>query len=1075
MKKIVFAFAILALSTIAFISCQREAEINNGNDTELAELHFHVKGILDSKTRTHIVGDGAGNYTPYWNNNDELGAFLGTGSIQSKAVVDMTLTNTAADEATADFEGTAVAAGDGTFQAFYPASAFEKGYAGDEMNVGLNIGDKSNSYKQYPAVSSPDPACDILLSKSCDYLSDGTDVVIDDLYFGRPLSVLKINLKGSYAADEEVSWLKMEVSSGTLTGRINLNMSTGAINTWTVANKYAWAEYTSSKPVINHATDNTVFLVVNPTTIATGATVTFTASTDSYDIVKAITLTKDLVFPLGGIAVINLTIAESNCTPKAAPETYGLIEEDDAFEDGGQYVFVLPDGSTPSTYYVLHSYRTLEASGLTPVDDVITGPDDKYIFVAEDGESSGKFALKNKSTGKYFPAATGTTTGSSSDPVDIELTYLPSSSAYKIDLGNRFVAYYNSEEVRFYADANFVDQIAEAKVLTTQKSGAFKVYKKDYTPKTRIAMPTNLSVSGMVVSWDAVSGAASYIVTIGETIVPDVATTSYTFDGIADYYNVSVVAVPSDPSSHHNSNPATISNAKFGTPTLVAPILANGGITASTVTATWTDDPHATNGYHCEIYNGASKVSEQTVAAGVHSVTFTGLTEGTEYTVKVNAIAVTGALAYAASAVGSINITPDGIHVEDVTAAGTYIIEGLTVMSVSGNNVIAADATGAILIYKSGHGLAINDVFDINGTVQKYHGVWEFTSSATITKKTPTTAIYPSPVTFDAAQITSYASAPVIVYSTATGTANSTERTITVEEGKVLNVYGDLSSYDGKSIIVTGYAFGYNASKVDFMLVGTPTYNPAFPVLVTSPVSGSTIEWDNDKYGNTYEEDIVVTINGAASGYTVSHSGGTVGDWNIADDGAGTLTYSPKAANTSTTTDKTLTVTITHNDEGGLTSVITLVQKKIPAASYSATYTVTSTTTVSTTGTAPAGSSATYTQTYGTASQMTSGKSITLTLTGYDGKKIIGASVSVKSNSKGGGGNLSLTSDGNTIASIATAAFNSASWNGAWSTTYVDKELSVTQTTIGSGKTIVLTIAATANSLYFESLTLTYE
>lgn len=926
MKKIVYAVAVLVLSTIASVSCQREAEI--GNDTKLTELHFHVKGILDSKTRTHIVGDGLGTYYPFWNNGDVLGAFLGTGSIKDKSL-DMTLTNSAADEATADFEGTAVAAGDGTFQAFYPASAFEKGYAGDERNIGLNIGDKSNDYKQHPAVSSPDPSCDILLSKACEYISDGSDVVIDDLFLGRPLSVLKINLKGTYAAGEEVSWFKVQVSSGTLTGRVSLCMNTGEINSWTVSKDYAWAEYTSSKPVINHATNNTVYLVVNPTTIATGATVTFTASTDNYDIEKTINLTSDLVFPLGKIAVINLTIADANCTPKAAPATFGLIEEDDAFENDGQYIFIMPDGATPSTYYALHTFRTLEASGLTPVDDIITGPDDKYIFIAEDGEASGKFALKNKSTDKYYPAATSTDpSAGSTTPVDIELVYLPSSCAYKIDLGARCVAYYTTTEVRFYSEAGVEDQIASAKALTSQKSGAFKVYKKDYTPKVRIATPANLSVTGMVVSWDAVSGAASYIVTIGETVVPDVATTSYTFTGTEDYYNVSVVAVPSDPSNYKNSNPASISDAKFGTPTLVTPVLANGGVTATTVTATWTDDPHATNGYHCEIYNGVSKVSEQNVAAGVHSVTFTGLTEGTEYTVKVNAIAVTGAKAYAASEVASINLIPAGLHISSITAAGTYTLEGLTVMAVSGDNVIAADATGAILIYKQA--LAVNDVIDINGPVQKYHGVWEFTSSSTTTKKGTTTVIYPSPVTYDDAKITSYVSAPVIEYATATGVANSGDRIVTTTGGKVFNVWGDLSSVDGKTVIITGYVFGYNSSnsKVDFMLVGAPTLDPSTAAIMTNPVNGSTIEWNSDKYGNANNQTISITLNGAASGYTVSHSGGTVGDWNIADDGAGTLTYSPKAANTSSTTDKTLTVTITHNDDGSIKSVITLKQKK---------------------------------------------------------------------------------------------------------------------------------------------------
>ena len=138
------------------------------------------------------------------------------------------------------------------------------------------------------------------------------------------------------------------------------------------------------------------------------------------------------------------------------------------------------------------------------------------------------------------------------------------------------------------------------------------------------------------------------------------------------------------------------------------------------------------------------------------------------------------------------------------------------------------------------------------------------------------------------------------------------------------------------------------------------------------------------------------------------------------------------------------------------------------------TYTVASKTSVTTTGTAPEGSSAKYEQTHSTTSQMTSGNSITLTLTGFTGKKIVGASVSVRSNASGGAGSLSLTAGSSTIASIANSAFNTANWNGAWSNSYVTKDLTVTETTVDESESIVLTIAATANSLYFESLTLTY-
>lgn len=143
--------------------------------------------------------------------------------------------------------------------------------------------------------------------------------------------------------------------------------------------------------------------------------------------------------------------------------------------------------------------------------------------------------------------------------------------------------------------------------------------------------------------------------------------------------------------------------------------------------------------------------------------------------------------------------------------------------------------------------------------------------------------------------------------------------------------------------------------------------------------------------------------------------------------------------------------------------------------SISVTYTVSTINSVTKTGTAPSNSSATYSQTYSTAGQMTSGNSVTLTLSGYAGYKITGASVEVKSNTNKGAGSLTLTTGTKTIASISDNAFSSDSWNGEWSTSFVTKELTVTETTIADNETIVLSIGATANSLYFQSLTLTYK
>lgn len=139
------------------------------------------------------------------------------------------------------------------------------------------------------------------------------------------------------------------------------------------------------------------------------------------------------------------------------------------------------------------------------------------------------------------------------------------------------------------------------------------------------------------------------------------------------------------------------------------------------------------------------------------------------------------------------------------------------------------------------------------------------------------------------------------------------------------------------------------------------------------------------------------------------------------------------------------------------------------------TYTITSTTTVSTSGTAPSGSSATYSQTFNTAGQMTGGNSTTLTLSGYEGTTITGITLSMKSNNSSGTGNLSVIAGSENIASISTAKFNNASWHGSWSTTYVNITPTIsTSYEIQSNEDVVITINATVNSLYIESYTITY-
>ena len=144
------------------------------------------------------------------------------------------------------------------------------------------------------------------------------------------------------------------------------------------------------------------------------------------------------------------------------------------------------------------------------------------------------------------------------------------------------------------------------------------------------------------------------------------------------------------------------------------------------------------------------------------------------------------------------------------------------------------------------------------------------------------------------------------------------------------------------------------------------------------------------------------------------------------------------------------------------------------AGTNTAVYTITSTSAVSVSGKYPSGSSAAYSSTYDTRYQLTEGKSMTLTLSGYDGATITGLTLSMKSNTSKGGGSFSMMIGGVSVSSIADSKFNTANWNGGWSTSYVDISPTVTSTEVGTGENIIITISATESSLYCQSFTLSY-
>lgn len=152
------------------------------------------------------------------------------------------------------------------------------------------------------------------------------------------------------------------------------------------------------------------------------------------------------------------------------------------------------------------------------------------------------------------------------------------------------------------------------------------------------------------------------------------------------------------------------------------------------------------------------------------------------------------------------------------------------------------------------------------------------------------------------------------------------------------------------------------------------------------------------------------------------------------------------------------------------------------AESKTVTYTITSATTVAISGTVPAGSSAAFMNTHtSNKEQLTSGDKMTLTLSGFDNLQIAGLTLSMKSNSKAGAGYLLVTAGKNKLASIGSTnsgvGFNDSKWNGAYTDSYtnVTPTLSKSDYTIQDNETVTIVIGATANSLYCQSFTITYE
>ena len=157
-------------------------------------------------------------------------------------------------------------------------------------------------------------------------------------------------------------------------------------------------------------------------------------------------------------------------------------------------------------------------------------------------------------------------------------------------------------------------------------------------------------------------------------------------------------------------------------------------------------------------------------------------------------------------------------------------------------------------------------------------------------------------------------------------------------------------------------------------------------------------------------------------------------------------------------------------DAWGTTATFSITGKSGSSSPYTITGTLSG---------APTGATASCKSTYNNANQMTEGKSQTLTLKSFGAVLITNITLSMKSNSSAGAGKLRYSTDGGSTWTYIVGGessgekFNSASWHGSWSTSYVNVSKNVAIVT-EDGKDLIIKIEATTSSIYCQSYSITY-
>lgn len=315
MKRLIKTAAVIAFSLFA-ASCVKETI--NEPSKEGRVYKFIVETKENAAVKSFIDNNFDGTYTPKWSKDDELAIFVGKIDANTKKPTAI-LKNTNEEGIIAKFEGKITGITEtGQFKSFAPASAFQAGLnSTSKSRVGINL-----ASVQKPSRHTIDQSCDVLVAQEASYSATNGEIRPADLFFKRMFSIVKVNLNGPELLNgQKLKEFSITAPKDTiLTGRAAIDLAKASIEKWNIKDNVVTALYPGTDgPVFGENapnSNNSVWLVVNPTTIKAGVKLTFSGESEDYSFSKEVTLPKDLSFPESQLAVINLSLTAENCEKK---------------------------------------------------------------------------------------------------------------------------------------------------------------------------------------------------------------------------------------------------------------------------------------------------------------------------------------------------------------------------------------------------------------------------------------------------------------------------------------------------------------------------------------------------------------------------------------------------------------------------------------------------------------------------------------------------------------------------------------------------------------------------------------